>query len=80
MERELQYMSGFSNENESFIRVAWPLGGGACVLKTTLAGAGRVGAATIHNAYTMEERCSAIERLGGKYYADPKDCPYLHLR
>lgn len=71
--------SGFGKGTDSFIRVAWPRGGGVCVLQTTEAGAGDIGAAIVHNAYTMEERCRIIEELGGTFYADPKDCPYLDL-
>lgn len=48
-------------------------------MQTTEAGAGDIGAAIVHNAYTMEERCRIIEELGGTFYADPKDCPYLDL-
>lgn len=37
------------------------------------------GAAIIHNAYTMEERCKAIEQVGGVFFENPKDCPDLDL-
>ncbi len=33
----------------------------------------------LFNAYSMEERCIWIEKLGGTFYADPKDCPDLDL-
>jgi hypothetical protein len=33
----------------------------------------------IHNAHDMEERCWWIKKLGGVFYADPKDCHYLDL-
>ncbi len=33
----------------------------------------------LFNAYTMDERCSIIEQLGGTFYANPKDCPDLDL-
>lgn len=68
-----------TNYSESFIRVGWPAGGGVWVLQTTLQEAMENGAAIIHMAYNMEERCKAIEKLRGVFYANPKDCPYLDL-
>lgn len=64
---------------DSFIRVGWPAGGGVWVLKTTLKGADEKGAAMVENAYNMEERCRVLEQIGGVFYANPKDCPHLHL-
>ncbi|KAI0484599.1 hypothetical protein GGR56DRAFT_669142 [Xylariaceae sp. FL0804] len=28
---------------------------------------------------TAEDRCEVVERLGGRYYSDPKQCPDLEL-
>jgi hypothetical protein len=28
-------------------------------------------------AITMEERCIVLERLGAKFYKEPKECPGL---
>jgi len=49
------------------------------VLKTTVGEADDKGAAVVQNAYNMDQRCRAIEQVGGVFYADPKDCPYLDL-
>jgi hypothetical protein len=43
----------------------WPEGGGVWVFKTSDVKARVRGAAIIHNAFNMEERCKAIEQLGG---------------
>lgn len=67
------------NDTDSFLKVGWPAGGGVWVLKTTVGVADEKGAAIILNAYSMEERCKAIEQLGRVYYADAKDCPDLDL-
>lgn len=53
--------------------------GGVWALQTTRGGANKIGAAIVQNAYIMEQRCKAIEKLGGTFYADPKNCPYLDL-
>lgn len=63
----------------SYIRVGWPAGGGVWVLHTTKSRASNIGAGIIHNASDMEERCRLIGRVGGAYYADPNDCPYLDI-
>lgn len=70
---------GYDDVKEPFIRVGWPASGGVWVLHSTEAEAGRMGAGRIQNAYSMEERCKVIEQLGGIFYANPKDCPYLDL-
>lgn len=33
----------------------------------------------IYNARDMNERCQMIERFGGTFYEDPRECPYLDL-
>jgi hypothetical protein len=65
--------------SESFIQVGWPASGGVWVLQTTVENASERGVGMIQNAYNMEERCKAIERLGGIFYANPQDCIYLDL-
>lgn len=52
-------------DTDEFIRVGWPAGGGVWVLKTTLRDACDRSVAVTHNAYNMEERCKAIEQVGG---------------
>ncbi|KAL1961787.1 hypothetical protein VTN77DRAFT_1037 [Rasamsonia byssochlamydoides] len=59
--------------------IGWPPGGGVWVLKTTYFDAIKKGVSRIKNAFNMEERCRAIEQLGGTFYADPKECPDLDL-
>ncbi|CEI67933.1 hypothetical protein FVEN_g7792 [Fusarium venenatum] len=59
--------------------VGWPTSGGVWTLDTNFSQCARKGLARIDNAFTMEERCKVIEKLGGTFYADPKDCPHLDL-
>ncbi|KAL4908644.1 hypothetical protein BDW74DRAFT_175326 [Aspergillus multicolor] len=66
-------------EPEGYVRVGWPETGGVWVLDTTVPEASEKGAALIKNAFTMEEYCRLIERLGGVFYANPRDCPRLAL-
>lgn len=73
-------ISGMLDErSNNYVRVGWTPDGGAWVWKTTKKGASEKGGAMLQNARTMEERCLVIERLGGTFYADPKDCPFLDL-
>ncbi|RFU75457.1 hypothetical protein TARUN_6790 [Trichoderma arundinaceum] len=81
-ENEDDYMNkiyGQPEPTDKDLFVGWPAGGGVWVLNVSRMGASLIGAAGIHNAYNMEERCKAIEQLGGVFYADPKDCPFLDL-
>lgn len=57
----------------------WPADGGVWALKMAYMEAWEKGVGRIHNAFTMEERCREIEKLGGGFYADPRDCPDLDL-
>lgn len=57
----------------------WPADGVVLVLKMASMDAWEKGLGRIHNAFTMEERCREIEKLGGVFYANPKDCPDLDL-
>lgn len=57
----------------------WPAEGGVWAMSTTRDGAGSSGMGRIGNAFTMDERCEMIKRLGGTFYADPKNCPHLDL-
>lgn len=65
--------------SNNHVRVGWTPDGGAWVWKTTIQGASEKGGAMLQNARTMEERCLVIERLGGTFFADPKDCHFLDL-
>ncbi|KUI60653.1 hypothetical protein VP1G_07875 [Cytospora mali] len=62
-----------------YVKVGWPAGGGVWVLSTTYNEAGDRGVAIIHNAYNMEERCKALEKLGAVFYENPRDCQDLDL-
>lgn len=64
---------------DSFLTVGWQAGRGVWVLSMTREEARMKGGAIIHNAYTMEERCKAIEQLGGAFFANPAACPDLDL-
>ncbi|EAW11010.1 uncharacterized protein ACLA_066460 [Aspergillus clavatus NRRL 1] len=75
----MEAFTGQSWDDENFTGVGWPATGGVWVLRTTLREAVEIGTARIRNAYNMEERCQSIEKLGGVFYQDPKDCPHLNL-
>jgi hypothetical protein len=64
---------------EEFIAAGWPAGGGVWVLSGDIEAACGKHAGMLFNAYTMEERCNMIEKLGGTFYANPQDCPDLDL-
>ncbi|OJJ73305.1 hypothetical protein ASPBRDRAFT_121978 [Aspergillus brasiliensis CBS 101740] len=68
-------------DTDPWVRFGWPEdgSGGVWVLNTTYGQASDMGTAIIYNANNMEERCDLIQRLGGIFYADPSDCPYLDL-
>ncbi|KAJ5974087.1 hypothetical protein N7481_011297 [Penicillium waksmanii] len=77
----LNQMSAIPDERvNEYIRVGWTSDGGVWVWKTTRSDADEIGGAQLLNARTMQERCMMIEKLGGTFYADPKDCPFLDLR
>ena len=77
---ELKFMFFRTREDtDPYVSFGWPDGGGVCVLNTTYGRASELGTAIIFNAKDMEERCELIKRLGGIFYADPSDCPYLNL-
>ncbi|GLB01628.1 hypothetical protein AtubIFM57258_000037 [Aspergillus tubingensis] len=77
---ELEFMFFRTREDtDPYVSFGWPDGGGVWVLNTTYGRASELGTAIIHNAKNMEERCELIKRLGGIFYADPSDCPYLNL-
>lgn len=59
--------------------IGWLEGGGARVLAIPAAAATIKGTAIIQNAFNMEERCHAIEQLGGSFYENPKSCRWLDL-
>ncbi|KAL7802069.1 hypothetical protein V8C44DRAFT_345971 [Trichoderma aethiopicum] len=66
--------------DRDIIYVGWPAGGGVWVLFLPSRSYARMdGVAIIHNAFNMEERCKAIEQLGGRFYENPRDCPFLDL-
>ncbi|CAK46245.1 hypothetical protein CBS115989_5280 [Aspergillus niger] len=66
-------------DTDPHIRFGWPEDGGVWVLNTTYGQASDLGTAIIYNANNMEERCEMIKRLGGIFYADPRNCPFLDL-
>ena len=70
-EREYDYNIQTYTYNHSRVWYAWPENaptGGVWVLRTTGWEGAELGVARIRNALTMEERCKAIEMLGGKFY------------
>lgn len=57
----------------------WPADGGVWALKMPEMDAYMKGKSRIRNAFSMDERCRQIEKLGGVFYSDPAKCPDLDL-
>lgn len=57
----------------------WPADGGVWALKMPEMDSYMKGMSRIRNAFSMEERCRQIEKLGGVFYSDPAKCPDLKL-
>ncbi|PYI02600.1 hypothetical protein BO78DRAFT_400400 [Aspergillus sclerotiicarbonarius CBS 121057] len=58
--------------------VGWPESGGVWVLRMGGRRARREGVGCkVGNAFSMQESCRAIERLGGVFYEEPRDCMHL---
>ena len=69
----------YKTTDDEIIRVAWPSTGGVWALKCTVGKADEVGLAALYNAVNMDERSKLIEEMGGTFYTNPNDCPYLNL-
>ncbi|KAM7198762.1 hypothetical protein V8F20_006077 [Naviculisporaceae sp. PSN 640] len=54
--------------------------GGLWVLAIDELGGWEKGVGRIENAANMEDKCKEIEKLGGVFYANPRDCPLLDFR
>lgn len=57
----------------------WPANGGVWALKMPYMDSEMMGMGRIRNAFSMEERCRQIKKLGGIFYNDPAECPDLNL-
>lgn len=57
----------------------WPADGAVWALKMPYMESYMKGIGRIRNAFSMEERCRQIEKLGGVFYSDPAECPDLKL-
>jgi len=57
----------------------WPADGGVWALKMPEMDSYMKGMSSIRNAFSMDERCRQIEKLGGVFYSDPAKCPDLNL-
>lgn len=57
----------------------WPADGGVWALKMLEFDSYMKGISRIRNAFSMDERCRQIEKLGGVFYSDPAKCPELNL-
>lgn len=67
---------------KKIVTVAWPQDERAGVWVLTLRGVGEAadkGLGAVWNAASMDERCEVIEKMGGQFYADPKECPDLQV-
>lgn len=63
-----------TEEEMAVLFLGWPADGGVWVLKERRREDLRAETGRISNAFTMDERCRAIEMSGGTFFADPKDC------
>jgi hypothetical protein len=57
----------------------WPADGGVWALKMPKMDSYFKGMSRIRNAFSMDERCRQIEKLGGVFYSNPAKCPDLNL-
>ncbi|KAK1541955.1 hypothetical protein CPAR01_05342 [Colletotrichum paranaense] len=71
---------GNSTWEDAVVIAGYPAAGGLWLLKTTRAEAANAGAARIHNARHMEERCQMIENCGGRFYKEADEVPELVVR
>lgn len=62
-----------AKEREALV-LGWPEHGGVWVMRESNWGDISRGGWGWRNAYTMEERCKALEMSGAVYYANPEDC------
>lgn len=67
-------------DRRKMVVAAWPQSAGVWVLAMTAGEAGDKGLGMLWSAISMDERCEIVEKLGGKFYSDPKDCPHLDLK
>ena len=75
-------MGGEDLSKRKLVVAAWPQsrpGGGVWVLAVWLDEAASKGLAAVRNAFNMDERCEVVQKLGGHFYANPKDCPDLDI-
>lgn len=71
---------GNSTWEDAVVIAGYPAAGGLWLLKTTRAEAADAGAARIHNARQMEERCQMIGNCGGRFYKEVDEVPELVIR
>ncbi|KAI1504901.1 hypothetical protein F5X99DRAFT_370227 [Biscogniauxia marginata] len=75
-----QYFSPERLDRKMLVVAAWPRGGaGVWVVTMRVGEASEKGLACVWNALSMDERCEAVEKLGGRFYPDPVQCPDLKL-
>ncbi|KAF4629326.1 hypothetical protein G7Y89_g8821 [Cudoniella acicularis] len=69
-------MRPISAKEREALLLGWPEDGGVWVMKATnqYNFGGEPGSWRLRNAYTMEERCKAVEMSGALYYKYPEDC------
>lgn len=66
--------------SRTLVIAAWPKNAeGVWVLAVDEDEAGGKGVGAVWNAFTMDERCKIVEKLGGEFYQNPADCPHLNL-
>ena len=72
-------LAGEYQTNHVVKAFGWPADGGVWALKMPYMDSEMKGIGRIRNAFSMEERCRQIEKLGGVFYNDPAQCPDLEL-
>lgn len=75
VEDEKEYTSMWGAPWTLELWYGWPSGGGVWALRVDEVKGSNLGVTRIRNAHNMEERCKAIEMLGGKFYEKWEDVP-----
>jgi hypothetical protein len=77
---EEEALEDFDEYRTKYVKAfGWPADGGVWALKMCEMDAYFKGMSRIRNAFSMDERCRQIEKLGGVFYSDPAKCPDLDL-
>jgi len=66
-----------TSSEEEILHLGWPEKGGVWVMRQVDRGDSWEGMWRMRNAYTMTERCKALEMAGAKFYERPEESEYV---